>query len=195
MKTEYTESEIIAGCAQNKRVFQEILYRQHFGVMMQMCLRYTNGDRDKAFEILNDGFLRVFKKIHLYEAKGSLQGWIRRLIFHAISDYFKNNNRYLTSIVLEENDGGEAKTALYTEGGSAPTVLGQLYFEDLLQMVDKLPPATRDVFQLYAIEGFTHVEISKQLNISVGTSKWHLAAAREKLKTMIHENTKKRSII
>lgn len=194
MKTAFTEAEIIAGCARNERAFQEILYRQHFAVMMQMCLRYTNGDKDRAFEILNDGFLRVFKKIHLYEAKGSLQGWIRRLIFHAISDYFKSNNRYLSSVVLEEQD---AHDALHTEGGhhNSPPILGQLYFEDLLKMVDRLPPATREVFQLYAIEGFTHPEISEQLNISVGTSKWHLSAAREKLKLMINENSVKRLII
>ena len=192
MKTEFTEAEIINGCIRNDRSFQEILYRRHFAVMMQMCLRYTNWDRDRAFEILNDGFLRVFKKIQTFEGKGSLQGWIRRLIFHAISDYFKANRQYADSIVLEEHDteGLRSNDSSHTNVG-----LGNLYFEDLLKMVDSLPPATREVFRLYAIEGFTHVEIAEQLDISVGTSKWHLSTAREKLKMMIIDNSKLRLII
>ncbi len=197
MKTTFTEAEIIAGCVRNERAFQEILYRQHFAVMMQMCLRYANGDRERAFEILNDGFLRVFKKINTFEGKGSLQGWIRKLVFHAISDYFKANRQYITSVVLEENDVSEPQNDVYTEGGgnSNHSALGQLYFEDLLKLVDTLPPATREVFRLYAIEGYTHFEISERLNISVGTSKWHLSNAREKLKAMIEDNSKMRLII
>ncbi len=162
-----------------------------------MCLRYANGDRERAFEILNDGFLRVFKKINTFEGKGSLQGWIRKLVFHAISDYFKANRQYITSVVLEENDFKEPQNDVYTEGGgnSNHSALGQLYFEDLLKLVDTLPPATREVFRLYAIEGYTHFEISERLNISVGTSKWHLSNAREKLKAMIEHNSKMRLII
>ena len=192
MKPEYTESEIIAGCVHNDRTFQELLYRRHFAKMMQMCLRYTNGNKETALEILNDGFLRIFKKIGTFEFKGSFEGWVRRLIFHAISDYFKANRQYMESIVLEEPE--HTLTALSTpsreEGG-----LTQLYFEDILKLVDMLPPATREVFRLYAIDGYNHNEIAEKLSISVGTSKWHLSTAREKLKILISENNNLRLII
>jgi RNA polymerase sigma factor (sigma-70 family) len=179
----HTEPEIVAGCVRNERKYQEILYRRHFAAMMQMCMRYANGDKERALEIVNDGFLRVFKKIESFGFKGSLEGWIRRIVFHAISDYFKQNQTYLDNIVL--NDAlPEAKTGVNTEGG-----LSNLYYDDLVKMIDVLPPATREVFRLYAIEGFNHAEIGEQLHISVGTSKWHLSAAREQLKKILNKTT------
>ena len=175
----HNETEIVKGCARNERKYQELLYRQHFPTMIQMCLRYTNGDRERALEILNDGFLRVFKKIDTFSFKGSLEGWIRRLVFHAISDYFKQNKAYLDSIVFSEVLP-EAKMPQYTEG-----VLSELYYDDLLKAIDLLPPATCKVFKLYAIEGLNHNEIGEQLNISVGTSKWHLSSARQQLRKLL----------
>ncbi len=180
----YNETETVAGCVRNERKSQELLYRRHFPTMIQMCLRYTNGDKDTALEILNDGFLRVFKKIDSFGFKGSLEGWIRRIVFHAISDYFKQNNAYFENIVLSEvlpevNKGG------YTEGG-----LSNLFYDDLIKMIDFLPPATREVFRLYAIEGFNHPEIGEKLHISVGTSKWHLSMARTQLKEILNKNSK-----
>jgi RNA polymerase sigma-70 factor (ECF subfamily) len=174
-----SEIEIVAGCVRNERKYQEILYRRHFPAMIQMCLRYTNGDKERALEILNDGFLRVFKKIDTFEFKGSLEGWIRRLIFHAISDYFRQNQKYLDSIVFSDVLP-ESQISGYTEG-----VLSGLYYDDLIKTIDILPPATREVFKLYAIEGFSHAEIGEQLHISVGTSKWHLSMAREQLKKLL----------
>lgn len=185
MSLTYTEAEIIAGCIRNERKFQELLYRRHFNTMMPMCLRYANGDRERALEMLNDGFLRVFKKIDLFQFKGSLEGWIRRLVFHAISDYFKSNGRYLENVVFDEVLP-EPKNSVYTEG-----VFSTLFYDDLLRCVELLPPATRQVFKLYAIEGFNHIEIGEQLGISVGTSKWHLSAAREKLKELIAKQDNK----
>ena len=178
----HNETEIVEGCVRNERKYQELLYRRHFPTMIQMCLRYTNGDKERALEILNDGFLRVFKKINTFSFKGSLEGWIRRLVFHAISDYFKQNKAYLDSVVFSEVLP-EAKMPQYTEG-----VLSELYYDDLLKVIDLLPPATCKVFTLYAIEGLNHAEIGEQLNISVGTSKWHLSSAREQLRKLLDKN-------
>lgn len=172
----YSEKEIVAGCADNERFFQELLYRQFFPAMMRMCMRYTD-DRDKAMQIINNGFLRVFKKIATFQHKGSLEGWIRKLIFHSISDFFKKDAKYLHFLVFEEKE-----TAIAAKANS------NMYLEDILAMVKQLPPATQKVFQLYAIEGYTHVEIAKQLDISPGTSKWHLSAARKKLQQAIIKN-------
>ena len=125
-------------------------------------------------EIVNNGFLRVFKKLDTFSFKGSLEGWIRKLVYHSISEYYKKNSKYLQFLVFEDRDRAVAERAM-----------DNIYVEDILKMVDLLPPATQQVFRLYAIEGFTHPEISKKINISVGTSKWHLAAARKKLKHLI----------
>ncbi len=172
-KRKYTEQELVEGCKQNNRSHQEWLYRLYFASMMQMCGRYTN-DREEAKTIVNDGFLRVFKKIELFTFKGSLEGWIRKLVWHSLSDHFRKQANYLHFLVLEDWDAPLPENTL-----------NELYVEDILKLVDKLPPATQEVFLLYAIEGFTHVEIAKKINISEGTSKWHLATARKKLKKMI----------
>jgi RNA polymerase sigma factor (sigma-70 family) len=180
----FNELDIAKRCAANERQAQELLYRRFFQTMLQMCLRYTGGDKDRALEILNDGCLRVFKKINLYEGRGSLEGWIRRLIFHAVSDYYKANNNYLKNIVFDELPIENQPKSREKEGA-----LSTLFFEDLLVLVDYLPPATRQVFKLYAVEGFSHAEISEQLGITTGTSKWHLSEARNKLKTLLKKQS------
>lgn len=170
-----TEEELVKGCVANDRNCQEQLYRLYFPAMMAMCLRRTD-DREEAMTIVNNGFLRVFKKIHLYSFKGSLEGWIRRLVWHSLADYFRERQAYVHFLVFEERDAP-------TSGSPAQ----QLYAEDILKMMDDLPPASAEVFRLYAIEGYSHAEIGAQLGISDGTSKWHLATARQKLRQMIDQ--------
>lgn len=174
----YTEEEMVKGCARNERFFQELLYRRFFASMMQLCLRYAN-DRSIAMEILNDGFLKVFKKIHTFQFKGSLEGWIRRIVFNTLSDYYKKHNKKLRFLDLEDRDEPIPERAL-----------SNLYFEDIMALVEQLPDATKRVFVLYAIEGWNHREIAQQLAISQGTSKWHLSAARKKLKALIEQQNK-----
>lgn len=169
----YSEEEIIKGCANNNRFHQEILYKKYFHTMYVYAMKYTK-DEDEALSIVNDGFLKVFKNAHQFSFKGSLEGWIRRIVFHAISDYFKSNAKYLKNIIFEEV---EQKT---TNG-----ILDKLFMSDLIKLINKLPPATAKVFKFYAIEGFTHKEIGDLLNISAGTSKWHFADGRKKLQQML----------
>lgn len=168
------------GCVRNDRYCQELLYRRFFPAMMRMCMRYAN-DQDTAMEIVNLGFLRVFKKINTYSFKGSLEGWIRKLVFHSLSDYYKQRSRSIHFLDIEDRDAPTAESALQN-----------LYLEDILNLVELLPAATREVFYLYAIEGYSHPEIAERVNISVGTSKWHLSAARKRLKQLLHKhyNTK-----
>lgn len=174
----HSEQDIVAGCVSNNRYFQEVLYRRYFNTMLGMCMRYTN-DRDRALEIINNGFLKVFKKIDTFSFKGSLEGWIRRIVYHSLSDYFKGEAQYLKLMVFEEKESNQY--AYSTD---------KLYTEDILNMVRKLPPASQEVFRLYAIEGYSHAEIGEILGISVGTSKWHLSNAREKLKEMLNRENR-----
>lgn len=169
---------MIQGCLENNRKHQEALYRKHFPKMMGMVMRYA-GDQDKAMEIVNNGFLRVFKKLEQFQGKGSFEGWIRRIVYHAISDYYKKESKYLKFIVLDEKDRDVPTTAL--DG---------LYYEDLFQLVEQLPAKSKEVFKLFAIEGYTHDEIAEQLGISNGTSKWHLSNARDRLKKSLKKRDK-----
>ncbi len=173
-----SEKELIKACIANDRLAQEAMYRRFFASMIRMCMRYTQ-DREEAMEIVNTGMLRVFKKLHTFAFKGSLEGWVRRLVFHALSDHFRKKERPVHFLSMEDRDASVPENALQN-----------LYLEDILKLVDFLPEATRRVFILYAIEGFTHVEIAERSNISVGTSKWHLAMARKQLKQLIQEHYK-----
>jgi RNA polymerase sigma factor (sigma-70 family) len=137
---------------------------------LRMVMRYTR-DEDTALEIVNNGFLRVFKKLNTFAFKGSLEGWVRRLVYHSMADHFRDNARYYNFLVLEERD-----QAVPERGHEA------FYEEDILQAVRALPPVSQSVFKLYAIEGYSHAEIAENLNISEGTSKWHLSTARQKLR-------------
>lgn len=144
--------------------------------MIRMCLRYTQ-DRNLAMEIVNTGFLRVFKKLHTFKFNGSLEGWIRKIVYHSLADHFKKKSNKIHFLEIEEGD--KPKENYVLEG---------LYAEDILKSVDKLPEATRKVFILYAIEGYKHHEIAKELDISVGTSKWHLSEARKKLRRYLFDD-------
>ncbi len=168
-----TDKVLVEGCKRNDRHSQELLYKRYFGSMMSMVMRYTR-DRAAAQEIVNNGFLRAFKKMHTFSFKGSLEGWLRKLVYHSLSEYFKQHNKYLQLLVFEEH-----------ERAAPPQALHHLYYDDLMQLVNTLPPATKRVFELYAIQGFSHIEIAQRTNISIGTSKWHLSTARKQLQDLL----------
>ena len=168
-----TEQEIIQGCKNNKRVAQEALYKKYLPLVKSLCMRYTR-DEDRMISIINDGFLKVFKGIHKYKATGSFEGWIRRIAFNALSDYFRKENKYLKNTFFEVPESGQQ--------GEAIT---DLFFADLVELLDVLPETTSVVFKKYAIEGYTHKEIGAILGFSDGTSKWHVFEARKKLKELI----------
>jgi RNA polymerase sigma factor (sigma-70 family) len=172
-KKTYTDETLVEGCTLNDRRAQEALYRRFFPTMLRMCQRYAR-DEDTAIEIVNNGFLRVFKKIHTFAGKGSLEGWIRRLVYHSMADYYRNNARYLHFLVLDDYDH------------NIPTREDHhLHEKDILKAVYTLPEVSQEVFRLYAIEGYSHAEIAEQLGMSEGTSKWHLSTARQKLRTLL----------
>ena len=167
--------ELIQGCARNERAAQEKMYRLFYGRMMAVVRRYID-HAEQAEEVLNNGFLRAFQKVEQYTFQGSFEGWLRKIVFHAVSDYVKQNVKYNDKIVLIEKDE-------YVHKDHAD----RMYYNQLLQLVQSLPDATRAVFNMYVMEGFTHKEIGKLLGISEGTSKWHLSEGRRQLKGKIEK--------
>ncbi len=174
MKKKIDDKTLIEGCVRNDRRCQEALYRQYFSVMMGMCMRYAKNP-DVAMEIVNMGFLRVFKKIHTYAFRGSFEGWMKRLVFHSLSDYYKKESRQIQFLELP----------VIEKTNTESIALNSLYFEDILDLVDQLKGASREVFWMFAVEGYTHKEIGEKLNISPGTSKWHVSEARKKLQLLL----------
>jgi len=142
---------------------------------MALVKRYIDHEM-QAEEIMNNGFLRAFQKVKQYNFQGSFEGWLRKIVFHAVADYVKQNTRYSEKVVLVEKDEYVLKDHA-----------DKLYYDHLLQMVQALPDATRNVFNMYVMEGFTHKEIGNMLGISEGTSKWHLSEGRRVLKERIEK--------
>lgn len=165
--------ELIQGCRRNERAAQEKLYHLFYGRMMGVVRRYIDQDV-LAEEVLQNGFLRAFQKIDQYRFQGSFEGWLRKIVFHSVSDYVKQNIRYTEKIKLVEKDQ-------YVHKDHAD----RLYYNQLLELVQGLPEATRTVFNMYVMEGYSHKEIGKLLSISEGTSKWHLSEGRRILKEKI----------
>lgn len=137
-------------------------------------MKYTR-DEDKALLILNDGFLKVFQKLGSYRFEGSFEGWIRRLVYHTLADFYKKENTYIRFIQFDMPD----------EQVTQVTPIDNLQFQDLVGLLDRLPVRSAEVFKLFAIEGYSHEEISVMMHISPGTSKWHLSHAREKLRNIL----------
>jgi RNA polymerase sigma-70 factor (ECF subfamily) len=167
--------ELIQGCARNERAAQEKIYRLFYPRMMAVVRRYID-QVEQAEEVLNNGFLRAFQKVTQYNFQGSFEGWLRKIVFHSVSDYVKQHIRYNDNTVLVEKDELVHKDHA-----------DRLYYNQLLQLVQSLPDATRAVFNMYVMEGFSHKEIGKLLNISEGTSKWHLSEGRRQLKSKIEK--------
>ncbi len=167
--------QLIRGCLRNERSAQERLYKLFYPKMMAMVRRYIDQDV-QAEEVMNNGYLRAFQKLSQYNFQGSFEGWLRKIIFHAVSDYVKQNNRYSEKVVLIEKDELVHKDHA-----------DKLYYDELVQLVQALPDATRTVFNMYVMEGFTHKEIGNLLGISEGTSKWHLSEGRKLLKEKIEK--------
>lgn len=167
--------ELIQGCIRNERGAQEKLYHLFYGKMMATVRRYIDSEM-QAEEVLNNGFLRAFQKIAQYTFQGSFEGWLRKIVFHAVSDYVKQNMNYSEKIMLVEKDQYVHKD-----------LADRLYYNQLLELVESLPGATRAVFNMYVMDGFSHKEIGKMLGISEGTSKWHLSEGRRMLKEKIEK--------
>ena len=167
--------QLIQGCIRNERRAQEKLYRLFYPKMMALVKRYIDHEM-QAEEILNNGYLRAFQKIKQYNFQGSFEGWLRKIVFHAVADYVKQNTRYSDKILLVEKDELVHKDHA-----------DKMYYDQLIQLVQALPDATRTVFNMYVMEGFTHKEIGNILGISEGTSKWHLSEGRRVLKERIEK--------
>jgi len=164
-------------CALNNRESQKKLYTSFYGYAMAVCDRYTN-NQDDAIEILNDGFLKVFKEIYRYkpaytDVVSSFKGWLRKIMVYTAIDHFRKNHKHQFTTDL---DNGVVQVASHAEDA-----LDRISYEEIIRSIQDLTPGYRTVFNLFIIEGFTHEEIAEVLGLRKASMKALLFRARKRL--------------
>ena len=171
-----TEEELLEGCRKGKASAQRGLYDRLAPKMLGVCFRYIK-DREEAEHVMIGGLVKVFDKLDQFKGDGSFEGWVRRIIVNDCLMYIrKNRNMSLQSDIEDVNDDPNLKV-----------MEEQLDAKDLIKLIEELPVGYRTVFNLYAIEGYNHAEIAKQLEISENTSKSQLSRARKWLQNRLAE--------
>ncbi len=180
-----TDEELVAGCCDGHRLAQRYLYERYAGKMLGIPMRYTR-DREEAMEIFNQAFLKILQNLPKYQPTGPLGGWMARIVFNTCIDYVRSRKTYNQTIRFPE--------VVEVDGISRNEAHDQLDAEVIYQLIQDLPPAARNVFSLYVIDGYRHKDIGEMLNIDEGTSRWHLAQARKTLQKKILEMETTRTV-
>lgn len=176
---------LLEGCKRDDRYSQKMLYQYLYGFAMGIALRYS-ANKEEAWEILNDGFMKLFKggiqnyEIQETEPESHLKAWFKRIIINTAIDYYRKNRKHYYHQTLEEHPSLNAG-----QYSTPASIHDKLSFEELMLLIKRLSPVYYTVFCLYAIDGYSHQEIADKLDITVGTSKSNLAKARMRLKEMI----------
>jgi RNA polymerase sigma-70 factor (ECF subfamily) len=172
---EHHIDQLLEGCLANDRKAQKLLYEQFYEFAMTIALRYSRDEMDAA-DIMSHAFVKIFKSIRTFDSsKGSLHAWIKRIVVNEGLDHIKSRGRFSENVEVETVAEPSINNAALEEMGA----------EEIMKLIQKLPPATHAVFVLYAVEGYNHREIGERLNISEGTSKWHLSEARKTLQKQL----------
>lgn len=173
------EAALVARCQKRESSAQLELYKTFSSKMFGVCLRYAK-DYHAAEDLLQEGFVKVFKNIDKFRGEGSFEGWVRRIFINTSIEHYRKQVRMYP---IQANEPSEFDH--YEE-----RTMDHLLEEDILKLVQELSPGYRTVFNLYVIEGYSHREIAEMLNISEGTSKSQLARARYILQTKVEESSK-----
>jgi RNA polymerase sigma factor (sigma-70 family) len=173
-----TEKQLISLCIEQDRQAQKMLYERFSKTLYGICLRYARHNAE-AQDMLQDSFIRIFKYLPTFEGKGSLEGWMRRITVHAA----------LRTIKLKGHEM-ESYPEFLPDDSCEPDAPMSLRAEELLGYVRRLPDGYKAVFNMFAIEGFSHAEIAKELKIEESTSRSQLVKARKMLQNMIFVNEK-----
>jgi RNA polymerase sigma-70 factor (ECF subfamily) len=175
-----SDADLIEGCRREDRKMQYELYQRFAPKMYGVCLRYA-GNSEEAEDILQEGFIKVFRKIGSFRGEGSFEGWIRRIFVNTAIEHFRRKT-YLQPITEKEENTVEAQYL---------SVLDSLAERDIISLVQQLSPGYRTVFNMYVVEGYTHKQIAEMLGISEGTSKSQLSRAKLILQDLVKTHIEK----
>jgi RNA polymerase sigma factor (sigma-70 family) len=162
------EQQLVKDCLKNKLIAQKQLYELYAEPMLGVCFRYTKNLND-AEEVLQIGFIKVFRNLHQYRQEGELGAWIRRIMVTSALNYLKRKPQYQLDLAFED-------TYLHPVERDTPDIT--VNTKDLLQLITQLPTGYQTIFNLYAVEGYTHAEIGQMLGIKEATSRSQYARAR-----------------
>jgi len=177
MKDDDLPENLLKGCRKRDRKSQKELYKLYYGYGMSITLRYASS-REDAVTILNDTFLKVFEKLHTYDSQHPFKPWFRKILINtSVNQYHKNRSEPVWQ---------QLETEFLADNPSEAIISG-ITSQEILAMVQQLPPAYRTVFNLYVMEGYTHKEISELLNIHEGTSKSNLFKAKRELRLLLEK--------
>lgn len=177
------EQLLIAGCKRGEPWARRELYEKYAPAMLSLCVRYV-ANRETAKDVLQDGFVKVFTHIGQYEARGPLPAWLRQIFVNTALEYLQKNE------ILKMNVSMDHFSDSIDEFDRR--VLDKLSADDLLECVAELPDRSRSIFNLYAIEGYSHAEIAEKLNIQENTSRSQFARARKALQQLVSDLMNKR---
>jgi RNA polymerase sigma-70 factor (ECF subfamily) len=172
-------NKLLEQCKKGRASAQQKLYQHLSPRMFGLCLRYAK-DYHTAEDLLQDGFIKVFKNLHKFRGEGSFEGWVRRIFVNTAIEYFRRNSNMYPVHEQEEID----------QEYFDDSVMDNLLAEDVVKFINELSPGYRTVFNLYVVEGYSHREIAEMLEITEGTSKSQLARARYILQEKIQEANK-----
>ena len=172
--------QLIQDCKKGDRKAQFQLYKSCFNLLMGVCMRYKK-DESEAAAVLNVGFLKILNGLKSYKPEVPFEAWIRRIMINTLIDDFRKNRK--VKELMEYRDFTETPPKVDAINyGTADKLFDA---EELENLIKQLPPVSQKVFNLFAIDGYSHKEIGEMLDISNGTSKWHVAFARKKLQEMM----------
>lgn len=171
--------ELLEGCLRKQARAQKLLYEKFSGIMMGVCMRYMDS-REEAQDVLQEGFIKVFMNIRSYSGKGSFEGWMKKIMVNTALDYLRTTKVERFHMNIDDVDYKLSRKAGIIENMNA---------NSLLELIKTLPVGYRTIFNMYAIEGYSHNEISKKLKISVNTSKSQYFRAKNILQKKL-ENLK-----
>jgi RNA polymerase sigma factor (sigma-70 family) len=169
------QSQLIQGCLQQDRASQKQLYSEFAEVMLGVCYRYTKSVAD-AEDVMQEAFVKVFQNLQQYKGDGELGAWIRRIMVNTALNYLKRNSKYQGDLSFDN-------VTLHPVADDDPQML--LDTRELVNLLRQLPAGYQLIFNLHAVEGYTHVEIGQQLGISESTSRSQYSRARALLITWI----------
>ncbi len=173
-----TLDEIVEGCLRNERLAQKRLYDLYAGRMAAVCLRYV-GDRDDALDLMHDGFVKLFTNLAQYNGNGSFEAWMRKIFVNVSLERLRKNDALRGS---EDVNG-----ATFQMDNGDVSVIEKMSADEIMQLVSELPVGFRTVFNMYAIEGYSHQEIAARLGINEVTSRSQFLRARAALQAKIKQ--------
>jgi RNA polymerase sigma-70 factor (ECF subfamily) len=170
-----TEEAILQGCLKNHAAAQRELYQRYSPKMLAVCFRFAH-TREDAEDMLQDGFIKVFLQIHTFQNRGAFEGWIRRIMVHTCINHLKKNKRFNESVDIMQASSAQIREE------SIPSIVQAKQIVDCIRV---LPIGYRTVLNLYAIEGYSHKEISGMLDIEESTSRSQYTRARQMLEDIL----------